>query len=165
MTFDLAGSPSLNGWTRSLRGSWEFLSLVWYCSNVHVHVYLHVYLYYMCVHCTCVYIVLYVHVHVYTYTCTCACLLEFPPPPLSPSPSLPPSLSLSLSLSPLPLSPSPLTGMQDTLVQYRQFSDTSLTLPSYGRALKRLESFMPFEEELVSWVVTWQSCDSHMTIT
>lgn len=45
-----------------------------------------------------------------------------------------------------------LQGMQDTLTQYSQFSETTVSedsLPAYDRALKRLESVLPFEENLV----------------
>ena len=46
--------------------------------------------------------------------------------------------------------------MQDTFEQYRQFGDSSIAkdgLPSYERALKRLEILLPFENELVSHVI------------
>jgi hypothetical protein len=47
----------------------------------------------------------------------------------------------------------PLIGMQDTFEQYCQFGDSSIAkdgLPSYERALKRLEILLPFENELLS---------------
>ena len=73
-------------------------------------------------------------------------LLFSPPPSPSPSPSPSPPYPLPLSLFP---------GMQDTLTQYRQFSENTVTeddLPAYDRALKRLESMLPFEENLVNLV-------------